>query len=181
MSKVVQTVAGAAVGFFTGGPIGAVVGAVGAFASASAAEKREKAANRSIAEQQKANAINNAQQAINRQRQIRQSLAEARVRRAQIAARAFEGGPAGAGQNITGDVGSAIGNALTQQGAAFGITTAQNRAASFNRQAQSSNSFDTLAGIAGLFSQGLAFAQGGGFQGLFQRSGGPAPVTDLTG
>lgn len=181
MSKVVNVVVGAVGGFFTGGPIGAVVGAVGAFAADRANRKREQAANASLAEQRRANAINNAQQNLQRQRQIRQSLAEARVRRAQIAARAFEGGPAGAGQSITGDTGSAIGSALTQQGAAFGISLAQDRAASFNRQAQSTNTFDTISGIAGLFSQGISFAQGGGFQGLFARQGGPAPVTDLTG
>lgn len=171
MSKVVNVVVGAVGGFFTGGPVGAVVGAVGAFAADRANRKREQAANRSLAEQRRANAINNAQQNLQRQRQVRQALAEQRVRRAQLISQAFSGGPEGIGGNITGDTGSAIGAANTQGGAAFGISQAQDRAASFNRQAQSTNTFDTISSIAGLFNRGLQLAgQGGGpnqFEGLF--------------
>ena len=170
MSKVVNVVVGAVGGFFTGGPVGAVVGAVGAFAAGEAQERRERAANRSLAEQRRANAINNAQQDIARQRQIRQSIAESRVRRAQIISAGFSGGPEGAGQSITGDAGSAIGAARTQQGAAFGISLASDRAASFNRQAQSTNIFDTISGIAGVVSRGVQLNEQGAFEGLFGES-----------
>lgn len=173
MGKVAQGIIGGVAGFFTGGPVGAVVGFVGGFAAGAAQEKREEAAQRSLQEQRRANAINNAQQNIARQRQIRQALAEERVRRAQLISAGFSGGPEGIGQNITGDVGSAIGAARTQQAAAFGISRATDRAASFNREAQSTNSFDTIASIAGLFNQGLALGgQGKGsnvnqFEGVF--------------
>ena len=168
MSKVVNVVAGAIGGFFTGGPLGAVVGAVGGLAANKAQSRRERAAERSLREQRRANAINNAQQNLARQRQIRQSIAEQRVRRAQIEAAAFGGGgPEGVGQNITGDTGSAIGAAQTQAGAAFGISQATDRASALNRQAQSSNFFDVVAGGAKLFGRGIELHQQGAFEGLF--------------
>ena len=172
MSKVVNVVVGAVGGFFTGGPLGAVVGAVGGLAQNAANDRRERAASRSLAEQRRANAINNAQQNLARQRQIRQAIAEQRVRRAQIEATAFSGGPEGAGQSITGDTGSAIGAANTQAGAAFGISQATDRASSLNRQAQSTNIFDTISGITSVVNRGIQLNEQGAFEGLFGESNG---------
>lgn len=178
MGKVVQGIAGGVVGFFTGGPAGAIAGAVAGFASGAAAERREEAAKRANREQKRALAINNAQQQIQRQRAIRQALAEARVRRALLVSRGFEGGPSGIGQSVTADTGSAIGAALTQQGASFGISQAQGRASQFALEARSTNVFDTISGAAGLFGQVAAANKVGAFEGLF---GGGSGRTDFFG
>lgn len=169
MSKAVRFIGGAiqvVAGIYTANPA-LIASGVGSIAGGIAEGKREDAAKQAVAEQRKATAINNAQQAIQRQRQIRQTIAEARVRRALIQSRGFEGGPAGAGDSIYGDAATAIGAANTQQAAAFGISAARNRAAQFGLEAKSSNSFDAFAGAANLFGGIYTANQAGSFEGLF--------------
>ncbi|MFG1501654.1 hypothetical protein ABMA70_15705 [Halobacteriovorax sp. XZX-3] len=169
MSKAVRFIGGAVqviAGIYTANPA-LIASGVGSIAGGIAEQKREDAAKQAVQEQRKAVAINNAQQAIQRQRQIRQTIAEARVRRALIQSRGFEGGPAGAGDSIYGDAASAIGAANTQQAAAFGISAARNRAAMFGLEARSSNGWDAFAGAANLFGQGYSAYKGGQFEGLF--------------
>jgi len=170
MSKAVNVVIGAVAGFFTGGPVGAVVGAAGALVATQAQEKRERAQQQALDEQRKQVAINNAQQEIARARAIRQSIAEARVRRAQIESNAFGGGPVGAGQAITGDTGTAIGAAQTQAGAATAIAGSQNRQATFQNQANSLNQFDTFAAFANLVGTGVTLYNQGAFEGITDAS-----------
>lgn len=179
MSKVVRYIGGAiqiVAGVYTANPA-LIASGVGSIASGVAEDKREKQAKQAVEEQRKAVAINNAQQSIERQRQIRQTLAEARVRRAIIQSRGFEGGPAGAGDSIYGDAGSAIGAANTQEAAAFGISQAQNRASQYALNARSSNSWDAIAGGANLVGGIYSGYKAGSFEGLF---GGSARDTGRT-
>lgn len=172
--------AGAAVG---GVVAAGVLGGLGGILQDRAEGKREDAAQAAVQEQQKQQAISNAQQQVARTRAIRQSIAESRVRRAEIVSRSFAGGPEGVGQSITGDTASAVGAASTQQAAAFGISRSQDSQAQFSLDARSSNRFDTLAGITGFLRQGITTVSEGGFDGLgsalFRREEGPAPVIEL--
>jgi len=172
MSKAVPIISGAVLGFFQGGPVGAIAGAVAGAAQVKANSKREKAAKKALAEQKKQTAISNAQQEIQRGRAIRQSIADARVRQAQIEAAAFAGGPAGVGQAILGDTGGAIGASNTQAGAANAIGLSQNRQASFINESRSSNSFDTIAGVANLVGGVAGANKQGAFSGIGNFFGG---------
>lgn len=169
MSKVVTYVAGAAqvaFGAATGNPA-LIASGVSTIGGGLANEQRQQAAQDAINEQRRANAINSAQQAIARQRSVRMAVAESRRNRAIIESRAFAGGPAGAGQSITGDTASAIGASNTQAAAAFGIARARDRASQFNLESRSTNIFDAVSGAASVFGQGWTAYKEGKFEGIF--------------
>ncbi len=164
MSKVVPVITGAVLGFFTGGPVGAIAGAVAGASQSIAESKRESAQRRQLEEQRKQTALSNAQQEIARSRAIRQSIAQGRVQRATLTARAFESGLGGAGSSITADTSSAVGAANTQQAAATGIANSRDREATFANQARSANGFDTLSSFASLVGVGNRLYNQGAFQ-----------------
>ena len=154
-------------GATVGGVIAAgVLGAATGLFQDRAQRQREQAQGQAVAEQRKQQAISNAQQAVARNRAVRQSIAQSRVARAELESRAFAGGPEGIGQSITGDTASAVGAAQTQQAAQFGISQSQDRQAQFQLQAQSTNRFDRLAGVTQLGLTGLNLYQAGAFEGL---------------
>lgn len=172
----------AAAGVAVGGVIAAgVLGAATGLFQDRAARRREQAAQQAVQEQQKQQAISNAQQSVARARAIRQSIAQGRVARAEIESRAFQGGPEGVGQSITGDVGTALGAASTQEAAAFGISRSQDRQAEFQLTAQSTNRFDRLAGITNLGLTGLNLFQAGAFDGLGSLFGGGTATPNPAG
>lgn len=136
----------------TAGIISAVVGVVGAVTQARAARKAGK-------QQEKAARVANKQASLQRQRDIRQRVAAARVRQAEITAAGFVSGApgssvvAGARGGLQSDTGAAIG--FSNQ--IFGLE--QQRISALNSAQQAQNQgqiFGSVAGgiqnIAGLFS-----------------------------
>lgn len=180
--RISGAITGAAAGFAYGGPWGAVVGAVvGGIAgdqAEKADEKREAAQARAVEDARRARAINNAQQALDRNRQVRQAIAQQRVLQAQIIQRAQGGGgPQGVGQSLTGDLATSIGAANTQEGAAWGISQAQDSYSRNMMTAQSSNQYDVNAATISTLGNvaGSAYQQGY-FNNLFNSGGGGGAV-----
>ena len=99
--------------------------------------------------------IQNRIAATKRVRNIRQTIAEARVRRAQAESAGFQfgvsGGTAvqGAVAGITGDVGGEIGAANQQFTGQQAIAESQNRVSSLQQQA---STFGSIASLAGMFT-----------------------------
>lgn len=96
-------------------------------------------------EEERANAISNAQQSIARQRSIRQAIARSRVLRAEQEQAGFNTGFAGASPAIASDTASAIGAARTQQSAAFGVSSAANNISRIRSQPDLFGQFSNLA------------------------------------
>lgn len=114
-------------------------------------------------EQRRQVQIQNRIAATKRVRNIRQTIAEARVRRAQAESAGFQfgvsGGSAvqGAVAGITGDVGGAIGAANQQFTGQEAIAESQNRISSLQ---QSASTFGSIASLAGMFTGGAGSAGG---------------------
>lgn len=138
-------------------------------------QKREmrQAANRAQAEERKQRAIANRQAALERQRMIRQSIAQARVTRAQLLQQGWGTGSsmvAGATSAVGSDLGTAIGNSNTQFASQSAIAASQNiqsQALQDFQNAQGGNFWtgaSQLAGAAasvvGAFGGGNPFAKG---------------------
>lgn len=121
--------------------VAVVASIVSAVASSAQQRKQRKAAAAVQAEERRQNALANRQQALERQRQIRQSIAESRVRRAQIESSSFGlGGGSlvgGIGTSITTDTASAIGSANTQMAASSAIAESRDRASLAIQNSQS--------------------------------------------
>lgn len=106
-------------------------------------------------EQRRQVQIQNRIAATKRVRNIRQTIAEARVRRAQAESAGFQfgvsGGTAvqGAVAGITGDVGSVIGAANQQFTGQEAIAESQNRISSLQ---QSASTFGSIASLASMFT-----------------------------
>lgn len=114
--------------------------------------QQAKASAQAQGEQRKQAAINNAQQAIQRNRQIRQVIAQQRVAQAEQLQAGFASGYAGGVSSIGADTGSSIGAALTQEGAARGIAASQDRQSGFMQKAQT-NGWSQASGIFGSLAQ----------------------------
>jgi len=120
--------------------------------SAVASNRQQVKAGR---EQRRQNQIQNRIAATKRVRNIRRTIAEARVRRAQTEAAGFQFGVAGgsavqgAVAGITGDVGGAIGAANQQFTGQQAIAESQNRISQFQ---QSAATFGAISSLAGQFS-----------------------------
>lgn len=142
--------------------VGAVLAVVGTAATVIGQRKQRKALARAQAEEKKQRELANRQQALERQRQIRQTIAQQRVQRAQLLAASYglgggnsiaEGGSASIGQ----DTATAIGSSNTQMAAASGIAASQNRAADIVQGAQSNfflQAAPILSAVGGGFSSG---------------------------
>lgn len=123
------------------------------------ARKQAKAARQSRAAQEKAARIQNKQSNIARQRGVRQSLARARVLRAQTQAAGFAGGLQGS-SIVSGAIGGIATDAAANVGAAGvqgGLETARVGAlnvagAAQTRGAVAATQFGAISDIAGLFS-----------------------------
>lgn len=129
--------------------------AVATFASIKGKKEQAKQARRAASERKLQNAINNKQQQVARQRNIRQLVARSRVLAAQqIQAGVTQGLPgasaiAGTTGAIRGDLATSIGAANIQQAAAVGISQSQGRETDFLVAANSPNRFTNIAAIAG--------------------------------
>jgi len=132
--------------------IGTILKFVVAAAAVSSAVQSRKAGK----EQRRQNEIQNRIAATSRVRNIRRSIAEARVRRAQAESAGFQlgvsGGTAvqGASAGITSDLGGVIGAANQQFTGQQAISASQNRVSSFQ---QSAATFGSVASLAGQFNE----------------------------
>lgn len=136
--------------------------AAGTILGISGQRQQAQAAKEAAGEQRKQNAINNAQQAIARNREIRQVIAGARVAQAEQQAAGHGSGFGGAVSAIGMDVATSLGAAQTQQAAAYGIAQSQDSFSAAMQRAQTPNSSMMLGGaLSGLGSFGLqgGFAQ----------------------
>jgi hypothetical protein len=120
-------------------------------------KKQQKAMRQAANEERKQRDIANRQQALERQRSIRQSIAQARVMRARAIQAGYasgggfeSSGAAGAASAMSVDMATAIGSSNTQFGAATGIAASQNQQSAFMQQAQG-NTFTDLSQLAGVF------------------------------
>ena len=136
--------------------IGTVLKVITAVAAVGSAVQARRAGK----EQRRQNEIQNRIAATKRVRNIRRTIAEARIRRAQVEAGGFQFGVAGgtavqgAVSGITGDVGGAIGAANQQFTGQQAIAASQNRVSSLQ---QSGATFGSVANLAGQFNaQNLA-------------------------
>ena len=138
--------------------------AAGTILGISGQRQQAKAAEQAAGEQRKQNAISNAQQAIARNRNIRQVIAQQRVLQAEQQAAGFSSGFAGAVSAIGADTASAIGASQTQQAAAFGIAQSQDRFSDAMRRAQTPNN-------SMMFGSALSSVGSFGLQGGFKQLG----------
>lgn len=142
---------------------------VSAVSSAVQQRKQRKAAAAMQAEERRQNALANRQQALERQRQIRQSIAEGRVRRAQIESQAFAlgGGSLASGvtSSMTTDTASAIGSANTQMAASSAIAESRDRASLAAQGAQSAF-WQNVSGVAEVFKSASANRGMANFSGI---------------
>jgi hypothetical protein len=150
------------------GAVAAVFSAVTGFIGKRKQQKEmREAASRAQNEERKQRAIANRQAALERQRSIRQAIAQSRVTRAQVINQTFGvGGSAaeGAGSAIMTDAGTAIGASQTQFAAQSGIAASQNRqsqAMQDFQNAQGDNFWTTASQIGGMVSS-VAGIKGGG-------------------
>lgn len=136
--------------------------------------KMKQAASRAQAEERKQRAIANRQAALERQRSIRQSIAQARVTRAQLLSQGWGTGSsmvAGATSAVGADLGGAIGASTTQFGAQTAIAGSQNIQSGAMQDFQSAQGGNFLTGVsqlggavstvAGIWGGGNPFAGGG--------------------
>ena len=125
-----------------------IVSLVGAAASISQTRRAGR-------EQRRQSDIQNRVQATRRVRNIRRTIAEARIRRASAEAAGFQFGVAGgtavqgAVAGITGDVAGAIGAANQQFTGQQAVTDSQNRASELQ---QSASTFGAISNLAGQFT-----------------------------
>lgn len=140
------------------GVVAAVAAVVSAVSGFIGQKKQQKEMRKAANEEKKQRSLANRQQAIERQRGIRQSVAQARVMRAQaIQAGWAQGGgfsssaPMGIATSMGMDTASAIGSSNTQFGAASGIALSQDRQSQFMQNAQG-NFFTDLSQLSGVFS-----------------------------
>lgn len=139
-------------------------------------QRREmrQAASRAQAEERKQRAIANRQAALERQRMIRQSIAQARVTRAQLLQQGWGTGSsvvAGATSAVGSDLGTAIGNSNTQFASQSAIAASQNvqsQALQDFQSAQGGNIFTGLSqlgqaagSVIGIWGGGNPFASAG--------------------
>lgn len=123
----------------------AVVSAIAAVFSAVRTRKAGK-------EQRRQNEIQNRIAATKRVRNIRRSIAQARIRRAQVESSGFQLGVSGstavsgAVAGITSDVGGVIGAANQQFTGQQAIVASQNRVSQFQQQAATFGAISNLAG-----------------------------------
>lgn len=129
--------------------------------------QQQEALEEAADEQRKQNAIQNAQQAIERNRAVRQSIAQTRVVQAQQLQAGFQSGTTGAASAAGGDLATAIGAAQTQQAAAYGIMQSQNRQSAALARARSPGLFGTLAQTSNVLGQGVDLYQQGAFDNGF--------------
>lgn len=107
-------------------------------------------------EQRRQIEIQNRIEATKRVRNIKQAIAEARIRRAEVEAAGFQlgvsGGTAaqGAAAGVTGDLASTIGAANLQFTGQQAIAASQNRVSSFQ---QSASTFGSISSLAGMFDE----------------------------
>lgn len=133
-----------------------------------------KAASRAQDEERKQRAIANRQAALDRQRQIRQTIAQARVTRAQLLQQGWGTGSssvAGAMSAVGSDVGTAIGNSNTQFASQSAIATSQNIQSGALQDFQRAQGGNFLTGlsqlgsavgtVAGVWGGGNPFSDGG--------------------
>lgn len=159
--------------------VGAIASVIAAGASVVSGIQQRKEAKKAAKAQKKAQDISNRQAALQRQREIRQSIAQARVRRAQ--ALAAEGGmmsstTAGQVSAQTTNIGGAIGASNQATAAAFGISQAQDDYSRHMMKAQH-NVWGDVATISGAVasaagSYGAAGGTWGSFKGMFSGLGG---------
>lgn len=140
-----------------------ILGAVPDLLGQKADAERNKAAKKALAEQRKQNAINNAQQAIERRRSIAQSIAQTRVQQAEQIQTGYNTGTTGAASAIGGDVATAIGAGQTQAAAAQGIARSRDLQSGYELTARSRNKYDTYADLANTGRQAFFSFAGGGF------------------
>lgn len=120
-------------------------------------KKQQKAMRQAANEERKQRALANRQQALERQRGIRQSVAQARVMRARAIQSGFaagggfgSSGALGAASSMGVDTATAIGASNTQFGAASGIASSQDAQSQFMQGAQG-NMFTDFSQLAGVF------------------------------
>ena len=147
-------------------------------------QRREmrQAASRAQAEERKQRAIANRQAALERQRMIRQSIAQARVTRAQLLQQGWGTGSsmvAGATSAVGSDLGTAIGNSNTQFASQSAIAASQNIQSSALQdfqQAQGGNIFTGISQLSSGIAAGIgAFGGANPFAGFFTKD-----VVDIT-
>lgn len=125
---------------------------VGAAAGVSSIVQQRKAGK----EQRRQNQIQNRIAATKRVRDVRRSIAAARIRRAEVQSAGFEFGVAGgtavqgAEFGITGDLASSIGAANQQLTGQQAVVASQNRVSSLQ---QSAATFGGIANLAGQFDE----------------------------
>lgn len=144
----------------TAGYIAVAFLAAGTALSIRGQQQQAAAAEKAAGEQRKQNAINNAQQSIARNREVRQVIARQRVLQAEQQQAGFGSGFSGAVSAIGADTASAIGAAQTQQAAASGIAASQDRFSRYATEAQSPNNSTIFGGALSSIGQ---FGLSGGF------------------
>lgn len=139
--------------------VAAVAGVIGAGAAVVNTIQQRKSAKRAAAEQRKQRDIQNRQQSIERQRQIRQAIAAQRVQVARQAQGGILGSSATSGQisAFGADLAGSMGAANTQMAAQYGISQSQNREAGYAMTAQYGTGWGTFA----QFAQGISSVAGG--------------------